>query len=163
MLKKMSPSESRIEMHEMEITEPLFPSSLNIQIWQDLIRRHFTLSEWMTLESVCVVHRILNSMANNGGLVEAQCNNWEWQNHKRMAIIVTEKWFSIQHSDKNNVEPPGRVPSDRVAKASTYWMTKDYKTCIDLVDSIAQVPCIMQSDFLVLHNNLVCHQVERPH
>ena len=46
------------------------------------------------------------------------------------------------HSDKKNVESPRRVPIHRVAKASTCWMTKDYKICIDLVDSITKVPCI---------------------
>ncbi len=32
----------------------------------------------------------------------------------------------VLHSDKKKVESPRRVPSHRVAKASTYWMTKDY-------------------------------------
>ena len=39
------------------------------------------------------------------------------------------------HSDKKNVDSVTwlrRVPSHRVAKAST-WMNENYKTCIDLV------------------------------
>ena len=67
------------------------------------------------------------------------------------------------HSDKKNVDSPRKIPSHRVAKASTYWMTEDYKTCIDLVDSITEVPCIMLSIYLVMHNKLVCHKVERTH
>ena len=33
--------------------------------------------------------------------------------------------------------------------------------CINLIDSITEVPCIMQVVLLVIHNNLVCHQVEQ--
>ncbi len=64
---------------------------------------------------------------------------------------------------KKNVDSPRRVPSHRVAKATTYWMTGDYKTCINLIDSIIEVPCIMQGVLLVVHNNIVCHQVEQSH
>ncbi len=44
------------------------------------------------------------------------------------------------------------LASHRVAQATTYRMTEDYKTSIDLVDSITEVPCIMQRVFLVMHN-----------
>ena len=42
-------------------------------------------------------------------------------------------------------------------------MTEDYKTCIDLIDLITEVPCIMLGVLLVMLNYHVCHQVEWPH
>ena len=48
-----------------------------------------------------------------------------------MAIQIAVHALNV-HSDKKNVYSLRRVPSYRVAKANTYWMTEDYKTCISV-------------------------------
>ncbi len=155
----------RLQGNEISFVQMRLNISVFIAMTQKAILIRFDHQQpWNTLKKTMEPKGLpLCTVAKNSAVVEAElpfgCRRHLLLSENGLYYWQPPIWIPGRSDSPKlwwkNVDSPRRVPSHRVAKASTFWMTKDYKTCIDLVDSITEVPRIILSIFLVMHNNLV--------